>query len=393
MALNDMKARSARLPEGKKRMKLTDGDGLYLLVTESGKYWRFDYRFEGRRKTAAFGVYPKVSLKEARERRDEFRYQLRQGKDPMADRHRRSGEDTFRDVALEWHEKRKGTLNEKYWQTTSSRLERYVFPKIGRLPISSITAPTLLTMLEGIERSGYVEMAHRVKVICGQVFRYGVASGRCDRDPTADLRGALTPRRARHMPTILDEKRIGELLRAIRGYEGDFATRHALMMAPYVFVRPGELRRAEWAEFDLKERIWRIPAEKMKMKRLHLVPLSRQVVDILKSLRGLSGGGRYLFPSVRDVHRPLSDMTLNAALRRLGFGKDEIVVHGFRSMASTLLHERGWPTDAIERQLAHAERNQVKGAYNHAQFLDVRTRMMQEWADYLDSLAKTGHED
>ncbi len=388
MALTELKVKNAKLPEGKKQVKLTDGDGLYLLVNKHGKYWRLDYRYGGKRKTAALGVYPKVGIKDARRKRDEIRDKLEMGEDPA--RPRKTPKTTFEGVALEWLEKRKPELSIKHYKTVRARLDRYIIPFIGNVPIKDVDAPLLLDMLERIERTGHIELTHRVKFICGQICRYGIATGRASRDPTADLRGALTTRKSRHMPTILDPIKIGALMRAIGSYDGTFHVVCALRMAPYVFVRPGELRRAEWSEFDLDKKIWRIPAEKMKMKRLHLVPLSRQVMEILTKLQPITGYNRYLFPSFHSYKdRPISENTLNGALRRLGYSGDEIVVHGFRSMASTLLHEQGWPTDVIERQLAHVEMNEVKRAYNHAKHLEERTRMMQAWADYLDALAAT----
>jgi len=392
MALNDLQARRAKCPADKKQIKLADGGGLHLLVTAKGsKYWRLDYRFRGMRKTLALGVYPDVSLAKARARTQEARELIADGIDPaMVKKAKlRAKKNSFESVAREWYEKQSAIWKPTHAATVIDRLEANIFPWLGNTPINDIEPPDLLAVLRRIENRGAVEVAHRVKAVCGQVFRYGIATGRCKRDPVPDLRGALTPRKTVSMATITDPKRVGELLRAIEGYQGSFPVKCALQVAPYLFVRPGELRHAEWPEIDLEAAQWHIPAEKMKMKRLHLVPLSRQVVAILRDLQPLTGRGKYLFPSVRSTARPMSENTVNAALRRMGFEKTEICGHGFRGMASTILHEQGWNSDVIERQLAHVEGNKVKGAYNHAEYLPDRTKMMQAWADYLDGL-RTG---
>ena len=266
------------------------------------------------------------------------------------------------------------------------RLERNIFPNLGGRPIADITSRELLGVLRKVESRGAIETAHRTKQNCSQVFRYAVATGRAERDPTIELRGALTPSRERHHPSITDPKGIGGLLRAIDGYDGSLVTKCALRLAPLTFVRPGELRRAEWAEFNLDKAEWRIPPERMKMRELHIVPLSAQAVDAVKELQPLTGRGKYVFPGARTNGRPMSENTVNTALRRLGYSKDQMTGHGFRSMASTHLNEHGWHRDAIERQLAHAERDGVRAAYNFAEHLPERRRMMQAWADYLDAL-------
>jgi integrase len=261
-----------------------------------------------------------------------------------------------------------------------------VFPWLGARPIGEITGPELLTALRRVENRGVVETAHRVMQNCSQVFRYAVATGRAQRDPTFDLRGALPPVRSNHFASITEPKAIGGLLRAIDVYKGSFITQCALRLAPLVFVRPGELRRAEWAEFDLDASEWRIPASKMKMRVMHIVPLSAQAVSILRDLRPLTGTVKYVFPGTRGKDRPMSENTVLAALRRMGYGTDDMTGHGFRSMASTILNEQGWNRDAIERQLAHAERDNVRAAYNYAEHMPERRKMMQQWADYLDGL-------
>ena len=372
--------------------KMSDEKGLYLLVKKSGKYFRFDYRFEGKRKTMALGVYPDVTLKEARDKRDDARKLLENGVEPMAhakilkEQEQDDATNSFEAVALEWFSRNKHSWAKSHSRTVIRRMERDLFPWIGREQISSLTAPVILDTLRRIETRGAIETAHRVKQICGQVFRYAIATGRAERDPSADLKGALRPVRHKHMATITDPKGVSELLRAIEGYQGHFVTRCALRFAPLVFVRPGELRKAEWKEFDTEKGEWRIPAEKMKVRQPHTVPLSKQAIAILKELYPLTGGGTYLFPSIRSRHKPMSDNTILLALRRLDYAKEEMSGHGFRSMASTLLHELGWRSDLIERQLAHTEKDTVKVAYNHAQYLPERRKMMQAWADYLDKL-------
>lgn len=386
--LSDAAVRIAKA-DAAKPIKLADGGGLYLLVHPNGsKYWRFDYRIHERRGTLAFGVYPDVGLREARDKRDEVRKQIAEGIDPKLTRQleKSSQANTFELVAREWHARQINSLTERHAARIIRDLERDVFPWIGDFPIASLEPPHVLTMLRRIEDRGALESAHRTRAMCGQIFRYAVATGRAGRDPCADLRGALAPVVHKRMATITDPKQVGELMRAISGYQGTFSIRCALQMAPYVFVRPGELRQAEWDEFDLEAAEWRIPAHKMKMKEKHIVPLSEQVVTLLRELQPATGRGRYLFPSVRSIQRPMSDNTINAALRRMGFEKADICGHGFRAMASTLLHEQGWKSDVIERQLAHGERNKVKAAYNHAQYLPERRQMMQAWADYLDAL-------
>jgi integrase len=388
--LTDTAVRNVKLKE--KPYKLTDGKGLYLLVNQAGKYWRMDYRFSGKRKTLALGVYPDVGLKEARERRDEARKQRGAGIDPGEARKAMKASQTeiastFEVVSREWFAKYSPNWAVSHAEKIIRRLERDVFPWIGRRPLREVTAPELLTVLRRIESRGALETAHRAHQNCGQVFRYAIATGRAERDPCADLRGALPPVKEKHYASITDPKAISELLRAVENYRGSFITQCALRLAPWVFVRPGELRKAEWVEFNLEAAEWRIPARRMKLGEQHIVPLSRQAVAVLRELHPLTGSGRYVFPGARTNDRPMSENTVNAALRRLGYPKDEITGHGFRSMASTILNEQGWHQDAIERQLAHAERNAVRAAYNYAGHLPERRKMMQAWADYLDGLA------
>ena len=373
-----------------KAYKLTDGGGLYLLVSpRGGKWWRFDYRFQSKRKTLSMGVYPAVSLKDARDRRDEAKKQLANGIDPgmvrQSQKHQQSQPNTFEAVAREWHAKFKPGWSDTHASRLLRLLERDIFPWLGSMPVSDVSSPLLLQTIRRIETRS-LDTAHRAMQNCGQVFRYAIATGRQQNDPTHALKGAIPPIRDNHFASITHPEQIGPLLRAIEGYKGEFITQSALRLGPLVFVRPGELRHAEWSEINLEIGEWRIPSEKMKMGQPHIVPLARQSIIILTHLQPLTGTGKYLFPSVRSSDRPISENTINAALRRLGYTKDEMTGHGFRSMASTLLNEQGWNRDHIERQLAHAERNKIRAAYNYADYLPERRKMMQAWADYLDTL-------
>lgn len=399
MSLTDIKIKNTKpgiKPDGTETTKpyrISDERGLYLEVSPSGgKYWRFKYRINGKEKRLSFGVYPDVSLKVARERRDNARKHVAEGVDPSdlrkAEKIAQAGLESFELVAREWHSKHKINWSNSHASRTLTRLEKDVFPWLGNKNISEIKPPELLQVLRRVESRGALETAHRIHQVCGQVFRYAVATGRAERDSAADLKGALPPAKPKHLSSIVEPKRIGELLRAIDTYSGAFTTICALKLAPLVFVRPGELRKAEWSEFDLNNAEWRIPANKMKMKTPHIVPLSTQAISILKELEPLTGAGGYLFPSVRSKSRPMSENTVNGALRRLGYTKEDMTGHGFRSMASTLLNEQGWNRDAIERQLAHSERDGIRAAYNYAEYLPERKNMMQAWADYLDGLAK-----
>lgn len=393
MPLTDAAVRSAK--PGAKPRKLADSGGLFLLMTPAGgKWWRLKYRMAGKEKLLSLGVYPDVSLKSAREKRDQARKDVAAGIDPSAQRKAAKasgdavGENTFRAVALEWLAKFAPTWSEGHGARIKRRLEVDVFPWIGTLPAGAITAPQLLAVVRRIEGRGALETAHRALHNSGQVFRYAVATGRAERDPSGDLRGALPPVKEKHHASITEPQAIGELLRAVHGYKGSFVTSCALRLAPLVFVRPGELRHAEWNEIDLDAAEWRIPAGKMKARVQHVVPLSAQAVAILRELHPLTGGGGYVFPGLRTRARPMSENTVLAALRRLGFKKEQMTGHGFRSLASTRLNEMGWNRDAIERQLAHGERDTVRATYNYAEHLPERRKMMQAWADYLDRLAR-----
>jgi integrase len=364
---------------------------MYLLVTPRGrKWWRFDYRFNGKRCTLSFGVYDDVSLKTARERRREARELVANGINPSEVRKKekvaRAQARTFEEITEEWRGKKALAWTPGHTERVHSRLKAYVYPWLGNKAIDGITAPVLLEVLRRVEDKGAYETARKLRGYCGQVFRYAIACGFATRDVSQDLRGALAPKTTNHLASITDPKAIGGLLRAIDDYKGYIVTRCALRLSALTFARPGEIRRAEWVEIDWDAAEWRIPAEKMKKPRPHVVPLSRQALDVLQELQPLTGSARFLFPGVRKRTRPMSDATITNALRNMGYSGDEMTAHGFRSMASTRLNELGWNRDAIERQLAHVEGNAVRAAYNYAEHLDERRRMMQAWADYLDVL-------
>lgn len=396
MKLSETAIRKAKPEE--KTYKMADGGGMYLEVTPTGsKYWRLKYRFNGKEKRLALGVYPDVPLALARERREAARKLLANDVDPgllkkqTKHANKENAANSFEAVAREWFAKHSTNWVPRHGERILRRLEKDLFPWLGNQPITDITAPMLLSVLRRIEGRGALNAAHRTHQNCGRIFRYAVATGRAERDPSGDLRGALPPVRETHHASITEPKAIGTLLRVIQGYEGSFITKCALQLAPLLFVRPGELRQAEWEEIDFETAEWRIPGKKMKMGALHIVPLSTQALNVFRDLHPLTGHGRYVFPGARSADRPMSDNTVNAALRRLGYDNKEMTGHGFRSMASTLLNEQGWNRDAIERQLAHAERDEVRAAYNYAEHLPERRRMMQHWADYLDKV-KAGAE-
>ena len=374
---------------GDKPRKLFDGEGLFLLIhPNGGKWWRFKYRIDGKEKSLSFGVYPDVPLKRARELRDEARALVAAHADPSIKRQNEKTTKaiTFELVAREWLELQTEKLAPITLAKARWMLETFIFPKLGSRPVAEISAPDLLDVLREIEARGTHETAHRTKQRCGQVFRYAIATRRATRDVTQDLRGALAPVVTTNHAAITEPRRIAELLRAIEGYAGQPITQAALKLAPLVFVRPGELRAAEWSEFDLDRAEWRITPERTKLRRAHVVPLAKQAVSILKDLAPLTGDGRYVFPSLRSPSRPMSENTTNAALRRLGYTTEQMTSHGFRALASTCLNEQGFAPDVIELQLAHKERNKVRAAYNRAERLQERRAMMQAWADYLDSL-------
>lgn len=395
--LSDTAIRKAKPAD--KPYKMTDQRGLFLLITPSGgKWWRLRYRFNDKEKTLSLGTYPDVSLAQARERRDEARRLLAQGVDPSEHRKITKGmqaeraANTFEAIAVEWHLKNRDVWTPEHAQRILRRLERDVFPYLGARPIREITIPEIIRVLHRIEARGLTETAHRAKNDVQQVFRYAAATGRIDQNPAADLKGALKPYRSKHFGAITDPRELGALLRAIDGYQGSIVTRCALRLAPLVFVRPGELRQAEWAEIDLERAEWNIPASKMKTRNPHLVPLSTQAVEILRELQPLTGSGRYVFRGERNYERPMSENTINAALRYLGYDSETMTGHGFRATARTILDEvLGFRPDIIEHQLAHAVKDPNGRAYNRTTHLEERRRMMQTWADYLDRL-KAGAE-
>ncbi|KRE87157.1 integrase [Rhodanobacter sp. Soil772] len=395
MTLSDVTIRKAKPTD--KTQRLFDGGGLYLEVSPAGgKWWRLKYRFGGKEKRLSLGTYPDTGLADARDKRDAARKLLAAEVDPGEQRKavKAAGDDraanSFEVVAREWHAKQSATWVELHASRIMLRLENDVFPWLGSRPIADVTAMELLATVNRIVDRGAVESAHRVLQNCGQVLRYAIATGRAERNPAADLRGALPPVKQTHLAAIVDPVAIGGLLRAMDAYNGSLVTKCALRLAPLVFVRPGELRQAEWAEFDLDAAQWNIPAEKMKMREPHLVPLAPQAVAILREIHALTGRGRYVFPSARSPQRPMSNNAVLSALRRMGYATDEMSGHGFRAMARTVLDEvLHFRPDYIEHQLAHAVKDPNGRAYNRTAHLAERRKMMAGWADYLDTL-KTG---
>jgi integrase len=362
-----------------------------LVTTSGSRWWRLKYRFDGKEKLLSLGVYPDVSLKAARERRDDARRLLASGTDPgerrkanKAAQHERLA-NSFEVVAREWYAKMAPAWAEHHGNRIIRRFERDIFPWIGSRAISELTAPEVLSPLRRIESRGALDTAHRALQNCGQVFRYAVATGRADRDPTGDLRGALPPVKGTHFAAVTEPAEVGRLLRALDGYQGTLAVASALKLAPLVFVRPGELRKAEWADVDLESAEWRFKVT--KTDTAHIVPLATQAVVILRELHALTGSGRFVFPGARSNTRPMSDNAVLAAMRRMGIPRDEMCGHGFRAMARTILDERlGFRVDVIEHQLAHTVRDAHGRSYNRTAHLEERRRMMQTWADYLGQL-------
>ena len=401
--LTDTTVKAAK-SEGQKRRKLADGGGLTLVIKPESKVWWFRYRFGGKEKVFSLGSYPEVTLKEAREGRDKARKLLAQKKDPVM--HRRSegaknlsaASNTFKAVAEDWLTLQKGQLNDSTIDVTRNRLTKWIYPHLGSMPITEIEPPLVLQVLRKIETKGKHETAHRMRQRISQIYRFAISEGRASRDPAGDLRGLLKAVPAQNRAAITKPDELGGLLRAIEAYSGQPATCAALQLAPMLFLRPGELRKADWSEIDLDAGVWIVPGDRMKgtmkAKRAgqvpdHKIPLPRQAIEILKPLKQLTGKRPYVFESIKPG-RPLSDNTINTALRSMGYDSDTMVGHGFRATASTLLHEMGWPPEVIELQLAHRQRNQVAAAYNRSARMEERTAMMQQWADYLDSLKKGG---
>lgn len=400
MALTDTAIRNAKARS--KAYKMGDAGGLFLFVTPAGgKLWRFKYRLAAKEKLLSIGSYPEVSLSAARKARDRAREMIAAGGDPAIEKQRDKARalveaaDTFEAIALEYFDKRKRDGDRPWAEATIARnnqLLGQLTPVLGKMPVTAIMPSDVLAAVRRIERRGNLESARRSLQLAGGVLRYAVATARLASDPTRDLRGALTVPKVKHHAAILEPARAGELLRAIDGYSGNIATRLALQLAPHVFVRPGELRQARWEEIDLEGAVWVIRASKTKMRREHRLPLSRQAITIFKEARSLaSRDDGFVFPSIRTIARPMSDMTVNAALRRLGYSGDEMTGHGFRAMASTLLNESGkWSADAIERALAHGDKDKIRAAYHRGPHWQERVAMAQWWSDYLDQLRKGG---
>jgi integrase len=377
-----------------KPQKVFDAKGLYLLVSPpSSPGWRLKFYFPANKeRLMSLGTYPEITLKRARQKRDEARSLIAEGVDPSVVKKAQkvSQANTFGAIADEWLELQRKKFSPKTMEKAEWTFRDLLKPFLGSRPITAITSPEVLAVLRRLESRGKHETAHRTKQRASQVFRYAVATGRAERDPTQDLRGALAPVVVTNHAAITDPKQVGELLRAIDAYSGQPTTEAALKLAPLLFVRPGELRAAEWSEFDLTAAEWRIPAPRMKMRELHIVPLSRQAVAILEKLEPVTGPDGLVFPSLTDRNRPISENSLTTALRRMGYSGDQMTWHGFRTIASTLLNEQGWNPDLIELQLAHKDQNDVRDAYNRAQRLPERRKMMQAWADYLDGLKAGG---
>ncbi len=390
--LTDAKVKNARpKPDGKVN-KLSDGGGLFLQVSATGKYWRYNFRYAGKQKTLSLGVYPDVGLSSAREEHSKARELLAEGIDPSAKKRdikkdeQAKHRDCFENIATDWFNKFSDHWTDKHKAKKWDYLKRDLFPFIGHIPINEIEAPDILAACNVFVERGKVYTAHNIKQAAGQVFRYGVATGRCKRDPAADLRGALPPIKETHYPTITKPMEVGALLRALAGYEGNYMVKQAINLLPYLMCRPGELRHMEWPEIDLSANVWTIPSNKMKSGREHRVPLSKQALAILETMRPFTHSAKYVFHGIRSTVRPMSENTFNAVLRAVGYSKDQMVSHGFRGMASSLLNEQGWNPDAIESQLAHLQGDKVRAAYNRAQYWDERVKMMQHYANYLDSL-------
>lgn len=378
--ITELQAKNAK-PKDRPYM-VRDDRGLYLRVDPTGrKYWIFRYWEARKEHRLSLGAYPMVTLREAREKRDDIQRARARGEPP-----RPPSRAAFGDVVTEWLRARMDGLSHSYLRTVQLRLHKYILPQLGTMHLDDITPGAVLKLCRKIEAAGYVDTAHRVKDIIGAVYRFAIASDMTDTDPTASLQGALMSVSPTHYATLTEPRDIHAMVAAMMEYRYP-VMRAALLFSVLTFARPGEIRQAEWQEIDLDAALWSIPARKMKMKRSHVVPLARQAMTVLSELREWTGGERYLFPSARGDGRPMSPDGVRVALRTLGYTKEQITPHGFRAMASTLLNENGWPPDVIERQLAHAERNQVRAAYNHAEYLEERRKMMQWWADWLDGLA------
>jgi integrase len=391
MSLSDAKVRNAKAK--RKPYKIADGEGLFLVIMPTGsKYWRLRYYFASKEKLLALGVYPDVTLADARDRRAAARKALAAGKDPGEVKKETKrlailkSANSFETVAREWFDKRKHEWAESSANTALARLEQHILPKLGDRPIADINPPEVLAMARVVEEKGKLETARRVMQMCGQIFSYAIATSRAERNPVPDLRGALKTPVTKHY-SFLKANDLPQFLKNLEAYDGSLQTKLALRFLLLTFVRTNELRGAQWAEIDWDKAEWRIPAERMKMKELHIVPLPRQAIAILRQLEKLTGSRQYLFPNQHSPATFMSENTMLYALYRMGY-HSRTTGHGFRSTASTILNEHGFRADVIERQLAHSERDTVRAAYNHAQYLPERRKMMQWWADYLDKVAR-----
>ncbi|NBV07215.1 MAG: DUF4102 domain-containing protein [Proteobacteria bacterium] len=389
MPLTDIIAKNAKLKD--KRYKLSDEKGLFLLVHENGsKYWQVKYRIDGKEKLLSLGVYPEVSLKQARDKRDEARRKIQDGLDPSQEKklakltNSINSQNTFEAIAREWHKKKGDSLTTRHSDYVIRRLEADIFPHIGSRPITQITTPELLATIQKIEKRGAIDIAHRALQTSSQIFRYAIMIGKAENDVAANLRGALITRKQTNY-SRLKESELPEFLEKLENYDGELQTKLAMKLLILTFVRTGELRGAQWQEINFETKEWHIPAERMKMKEKHIVPLSKQAIKILKEIRTLHFNENFVIPSHINPNKCISENTLLYTMYRLGY-RSRATVHGFRGTASTILNENNFNSDVIERQLAHGERNKVRASYNHAQYLPERKKMMQWWADYLDKL-------
>ncbi|ACX87178.1 integrase family protein [Pectobacterium parmentieri WPP163] len=389
MPLTDVKVRSAK-PEDK-AYKLTDGEGMHLMVHPNGsKYWRLQYRFAGKQKTLALGVYPEITLSEARQRRDEAKRQIATGTDPSeqkkVDKQLRQTlvDNTFKAIALEWREYKRPNWSKGYAEDLMEAFENDIFPDIGKRPIAEIKPLEMLTSLRKLEKRGVLDKLRKIRQACNQVFRYAIVTGRAENNPASELASALPPPKATHYPYLLPDE-LPDFLRALSTYSGSKVTQLATRILMLTGVRTIELRQAEWKEFDFEKRLWEVPKERMKMRRPHLVPLSDQVIDALQQLRAVTGRYNLVFPGRNDITKPMSEASINQVLKRIGY-HGKATGHGFRHTMSTILHEQGYNTAWIELQLAHVDKNTIRGTYNHAQYLEQRRSMLQWYGDFVDGL-------
>ncbi|GKV76567.1 integrase [Pectobacterium carotovorum subsp. carotovorum] len=389
MPLTDVKVRSAK-PEDK-AYKLTDGEGMHLMVHPNGsKYWRLQYRFDGKQKTLALGVYPEITLSEARQRRDEAKRQIATGTDPSeqkkVDKQLRQTlvDNTFKAIALEWHEYKRPNWSKGYAEDLMEAFENDIFPDIGKRPIAEIKPLEMLTSLRKLEKRGVLDKLRKIRQACNQVFRYAIVTGRAENNPTSELASALPPPKATHYPHLLPDE-LPDFLRALSTYSGSKVTQLATRILMLTGVRTIELRQAEWKEFDFEKGLWEVPKERMKMRRPHLVPLSNQVIDALQQLYAVTGRYNLVFPGRNDITKPMSEASINQVLKRIGY-HGKATGHGFRHTMSTILHEQGYNTAWIELQLAHVDKNTIRGTYNHAQYLEQRRGMLQWYGDFIDGL-------